>query len=198
MVQTIYTFDKQSATGAVNVTTVSSDLYICEPNGTPGPACGSDDSADDETIFEALENMRPGDVVQWDIRLQNVGPVDWEVQGVNLVISETADPGGGCPANALSPANRHPIVAQFTTGGVFVLGKNGDDKNDNATSVGGGLGLLRWFNQPGGDQIVTRLIVAVNDYEDLRLRLEMLSDPSVALCDGNEWGVNWTIDIFEN
>ena len=36
--------DTQTASGAVNVTSTSPDLYICEPDGTAGPDCGADDS----------------------------------------------------------------------------------------------------------------------------------------------------------
>ncbi len=71
--------DTQTASGTINATTTSADLYICEPDSTPGPACGSDDSGADETVFETLEDIRPGDRVEWAVRLQNVGVVDWLV-----------------------------------------------------------------------------------------------------------------------
>ena len=42
--------DSQTAAGTINATTRSADLYICEPDSTPGPACGSDDSGADEAV----------------------------------------------------------------------------------------------------------------------------------------------------
>ncbi len=187
--------DTQTASGTVNVTTVSSDLYICEPNGTPGPACGSDDNGDDEAIFETLENLRPGDLIQWDIRLTNIGPEDWTVTNVSLSINETVDPGSDCPSTALTKGN-HSSTGEGSREGVFVLGKAGDDLNDN--SIGGSGDFLRELNpSAGASRFIGTIRVAVGDYEDLRLRLRLLSSIAVAGCDGNEWNVNWVFDVFE-
>jgi len=55
----------QRASGSINVTSsASADLYICEPNSTQGPDCGADDSGADELVFETVEDMLPGDVIQ--------------------------------------------------------------------------------------------------------------------------------------
>src|SRR3990172_11834758 len=33
--------DTQTASGTITVSSTAADLYICEPNATPGPDCGS-------------------------------------------------------------------------------------------------------------------------------------------------------------
>lgn len=173
--------DTQSATGAVNVTTVSSDLYICEPNGTPGPACGSDDSADDEIIFETLEDMRPGDIVTWDLRLRNVGTVDWRVSGVTLISVEDVDPGNDCPSDALRQTAR----------GITILGKNGDEVNDNA---GVGVGDREPIFRGETTNQQRHIDVAAGDYEDVRLRLG-LDVVGTQNCDGNQWSFSWQFEV---
>jgi len=188
--------DSQTASGTVNVTTTSDDLYICEPGAAPGPACGPDDSADDETIFETVEDLRPGDTSQWDIRLKNIGPVMWRITGVALSIVETADPGADCPSNALQAA-RHPTNSEPSPSGVFILGKAGNDLNDNDLSgPGDPIGFLRWFN-PGGATRYAQVKVAPGDYEDMRFRLQLLSVPGVENCDGNQWTASWNFTVFE-
>lgn len=119
--------DTQTASGTINAITTSADLYICEPDSTPGPACGSDDNGADEAVFETLENIVPGVEPQWDIRLKNVGTVDWIVSGIMFSAVITADPGNDCPANALRVT--HP--------GVKILGKAGDSVNDNPDPLPG-------------------------------------------------------------
>src|SRR3990172_6311797 len=127
----------QTASGTVTVSSTSASLYICEPNSTPGPDCGSDDNVADEAVFETLENIRPGQTAQWDIRLKNVGTESFLVTGLTLNIAEASDPGGDCPDNALQPGP-HPSAAYLvTTGGVSVLGKGGDDLNDNPSGLFG-------------------------------------------------------------
>jgi len=182
--------DSQTASGTITATSTSADLYICEPDSTPGPACGSDDSGADETVFETLEDIRPGDTVQWDIRLRNGGTVDWTVTTVTLTVVEILDPGADCPANALLPG-RYPPTAGISEAGVFVLGKAGDDLNDNAAagSVQGAHYFTREFNANTFPSAV-HIRVAAGDYEDLRLRLQ-LSGSGTENCDGNEWNVSW-------
>ena len=207
--------DTQTASGTITVSSTAADLYICEPNATPGPDCGSDDSDADEAVFETIEDLRPGQAIEWDIRIKNLGSADFLVTGVTLAITETADPGGDCPDGALQDA-RHPTSPfespySFWGGqgaGVFVLGKNGDDLNDNASNVAGVPQFVRWFNPQGYPQFVN-IRVASGDYEDLRLRLELpivVPAPTPAPtpsptpagtggCDGNEWSVSWVFEV---
>ncbi len=179
----------QTASGSVNVTTTSADLYICEPDATPGPDCGSDDSGADDTVLETLEDITPGETVQWDLRLQNVGTEDWVVTDVTLILVETADPGDDCPDESLRASAPFGVAP-----GVSTLGKAGDDLNDNAV-VSGTAFFLR---ESEADPIrAVSVIVAAGDYEDVRLRLRL--DPSgTENCDGNEWAASWqfTVNVF--
>ncbi len=180
--------DTQTSSGTNNVSTTSPDLYICEPDSTPGPDCGSDDSGADETVFETLEDMLPADRVQWDIRLKNVGTEDWIVtaggQFDTVTVVETLDPGDDCPDGALGDP--------FPTT-VKVLGKDGDELNDNIVvdspqHVPGAAIFVRESLFPSQSNRV-QIIVAPGDYEDLRLRLE-LDAAGTENCDGNEWSVS--------
>jgi len=173
--------DSQTASGTITATSTSADLYICEPDSTPGPACGSDDSGADETVFETLEDIRPGETAQWDIRLKNVGTVDWTLSNAVLTIVETVDPGNDCPDNVLLPGRN--VYDNWTNAGAFILGKAGDPINDNPLP-GSSFYLYIW---DGGARAVK---VAAGDYEDIRLRIE-LSTSGTENCDGNEWNVSW-------
>src|SRR3990172_4418228 len=73
----------QSATGTMNVTADSVDLYICDLTNTGSttatcPGIG-DDSLGDELIFEGDDNIRPGQTQWWDMQLRNVDAIDWDV-----------------------------------------------------------------------------------------------------------------------
>jgi len=203
--------DTQTASGTLTASSTSADLYICEPGGVAGPACGPDDSAADETVFETLENIRPGQVVQWDIRLQNAGAQDLLLTGVALNIAEVADPGSDCPDTALQ-AGRLIIVSSGSssaarpTAGVYVLGKGGDDLNDNIPFASFGtssiLPLVPAFSRESSTFSTVHIKIAAGDFEDLRLRLELVAfvvseffpaptPASTANCDGNEWNVSW-------
>ncbi len=215
--------DSQTASGTVTVSSTAADLYICEPDSTVGPDCGSDDSGADEAVFETLENIRPGEVATWDIRIKNTGTEDFLVTSASLDVVEALDPGGDCPDDALQDG-RHPITGQespqsfsgFPAVGVFVLGKNGDDLNDNSTNFGIPMfhRELSTFSFP---QYVN-VKVAAGDYEDLRLRLALpLGSPfptpfpfpsptpfpgtptpagSIEGCAGNEWNVSWVLTVL--
>jgi len=197
----------QTASGTVTVSSTSASLYICEPNSTPVPDCGPDDSDADEAVFETLENIRPGGTVEWDIRLKNAGTEDWLVTGVTLGIAEVSDPGGDCPDDALQSAP-HPSGRYATSpAGVFILGKAGDDLNDNPSGLPGVLQFARESNPYS--YLGPHIKVAAGDYEDVRLRLELLSfvspsptpwgptptPVSTASCDGNEWNVSWQFTV---
>jgi len=216
--------DTQSASGTITVSSTAADLYICEPDSTPGPDCGSDDSGADEAVFETLENIRPGEVVTWDIRIKNTGTEDFVLTGAALNIAEAVDPDADCPDNALQDG-RHPITGQespqsftaFPGVGVFVLGKSGDDLNDNPSNLFGVPMFHRELSVFFFPQFVN-IKVAAGDYEDLRLRLELplsigpsTSTPSpfpsptpptptpggtIEGCAGNEWNVAWVFIVL--
>ena len=176
--------DSQTATGTITATSTSADLYICEP-GVPGPACGSDDSGADEIVFETIEDISPGETVEWDIRLQNVGTTDWILSDVTVTIVETLDPGSDCPDAALV-TGRDQINVN-SSAGAFILGKAGDVFNDNP-APGGSFFLMAWgTNSPRG------VFVAAGDYEDIRLRIE-LPTAGTENCDGNEWSLTYVFD----
>ncbi len=85
--------DTQNTTGAVNVTTESAELYICE---TGGADCAVDDSGADEIIFEGVEDLYPGSTATYDFRLRNIGTLSWDVTSVTHGFTETSDPGTDC------------------------------------------------------------------------------------------------------
>ena len=200
--------DSQTATGTLNVTTTSADLYLCDPNNVAGPACGSDDSLADETVFETLEDMLPGDLAQWDLRLKNVGTRDWWVTGVSLNILETTDPGpgatGDCPDGALH-------AERDLHGGLTVLGKliaiaigTGDETgtplvydetNDNVfTSAPPGLPAFIQDSRFLLQLPNMHVRVASGDHEDVRLRLQ-LDTAGTENCDANQWEVSWQFTV---
>jgi len=169
--------DQQFTAGSAAMAPEGVDLYICEPDATPGPACGSDDSGADEIIFEGEELATPGDVTIWDIRLLNAGPdLVWDIDAFDVVITETNDPGGDCDA-----------IPTFEP---WILGKDGDYLNDNHPYLGGvATGSMlayadgpRWF-----------VHVEPGDYEDLRLRVTPPIEAGNE-CYSNAWSVaiDWT------
>ena len=191
--------DSRTATGSLNVSTTSADLYLCEPNNVVGPTCGSDDSLADEAVFETLEDLLPGDRAQWDLRLKNVGTRDWWVTGVTLNILETDDPisaaTGDCPSGALR--------GEFF-GGLTVLGKGlqvipgtgdtgdtilYDEVNDNFQ--GPPPGVPRFRGKIYGELPIR---VASGDYEDVRLRLQ-LDYVGTEYCDANQWEAAWQFTV---
>lgn len=178
--------DSQTAAGTVNVTSTSADLYICEPGTIPGPACGPDDSGADETVFETLEDIRPGETVLWDIRLTNVGSDDWTLSNAAPAVTEIADPGNDCPDSALK-LGRNPADYD-SNAGAFILGKNGDSINDNPLP-GASFFLRRW------NASETRAVrVVAGDYEDVRLSIELITTGTED-CDGNEWSLTYTFEV---
>ena len=191
--------DIQTASGTVTATSGAADLYICEPDPTTlDPACGSDDSGADEVVFESLENLRPGDVAEWDIRLKNVGSTTLRISAATLGITETADPGNDCPGGALlsSPMAYYDDHTFFSsTAGVWILGKLTDPnswnyQNDNPTPSLPGFPVFRTHATPPTSFTIE---IAAGDYEDVRLHLNMLGS-GTENCDGNEWNVTWTFE----
>jgi hypothetical protein len=164
--------DTQTASGTINATSTSPDLYICEPGSTAGPACGADDSGADEIVFESQENMVPGETKQWDIRLKNVGTAPWLI--TNWSRGQVDLSGNGCGAS----------LSQYTP---TILGKAGDEANDNVYNQG-----LTFRGETSFSDWTVK--VAPGDYEDLRLRVWF--PPSVpGQCAGNQWSVSWTFEV---
>lgn len=174
--------DTQTATGSVNVSTTSADLYICEPGNVAGPACGPDDSDGGELVFENLEDIRPGDQVYWDVRLKNVGTVPFTIVDVGGTIAETSDPEANCPAGSLSYGSKAGY--SYPPRGLYILGKGGDDVNDNTYDYE----IIRFRTESdSGDY---NIVIAPGDYEDVRLRLK-LARLGTENCDGNTWDVSY-------
>jgi len=198
--------DSQTASGTVTVSSTAADLYICEPDSTPGPDCGSDDSGADEAVFETLENIRPGGVIEWNIRIKNTGTQDFLVAGAPANIVESADPGADCPDDALQPAQGFffpPAVP-----GVLLLGKAGDPINDNPAGL---IGVPSFRYESFGSIFSRNIKVAAGDYEDLRLQLQLpvgvaplpsptaFPTPTLAStegCAGNEWNVSFVLTVI--
>lgn len=182
--------DTQSASGSVNVSSTSADLYICEPGAVAGPACGADDNTGDESVFESLEDLRPGETEQWDIRLKNNGTTPFHITEATLSINETNDPGNDCPTYALiatGPPNANNYDYQQ---GIALLGKGGDVANDNPQDLEG----VQYFRSEADRYTSYGIKIAPGDYEDVRLRLRLqLQDTEN--CDGNTWAVAWNFTV---
>lgn len=89
--------DSQSTSGTITATSSGVDLYVCEASdAVQGPTCASDDSGADEIIFEGPDDLHPGETIQWDLRLKNIGVQLWQVTTAQPVITIASDPGGDC------------------------------------------------------------------------------------------------------
>ena len=77
-----------------------------------------------------------------------------------------------------------------TVRGVFIIGKAGDPENDNPS-----LSDLPRFETVFGGFEYHNIRVAAEDYEDVRLSLE-LDRSGTEGCDGNEWSVSWEFSVI--
>jgi len=174
--------DTQNRSGQVNVSsTASVDLYICEPGTTVGPDCGADDSGADELWFEGLEDAGPGDIVQQDLRLRNVGPDGWTVLDYPTVTTtEESDPNADCSA-----------TPNFEL--VRILGKAGNEVNDNPQWGDPHYlsGAPTFLFESGGSS--RQIYVASSDYEDIRVRVSLPGN--LTGCEGNVWHISadWVV-----
>ena len=177
--------DTQTSSGAINVTTESADLYICEPSGTTGdPDCPGDDSLADEAIFENTENLFPGQTASWNVRLRNVGTMPWDVSDVQIVPVETFDPGNDC--------DDLPII------GITTLELKDDDHIDLETNDEA-LPALPGFRTEqrhlithvgfGNPYHWVTVHVAVGGKEDLKIRVTMPLTLA-GECQDNVWDIN--------
>lgn len=163
--------DTRTATGSVNATAGSTDLYICEGSRTqPGPQCVQDDMGADEDIFEGLEDLLPGRVSHWDIRIKNVGTTAWDVLTAAPQITIASDPGGDCLAM---------LTGSPAFGFVQLLGRAPD-----STSIVGTLGNLG--SRPMG--------VAANRTTN-RVYVSRLFSDSVTVIDGVSNTVLGTVSV---
>ena len=170
--------DVQTASGNVSVTSTSADLYICEPGTATPPGCGSDDNGGDEAIFETLEDIRPGQIVWYDIRMKNIGDVTWTVMNVTLTITETSDPGGDCPDDALGPGVAIFMQTPYPSqAGVYP---------HYTDAVPGAPVFRRWSSTTYTGAIKA----SPSGYNDVSLALQ-LSATGTENCDGNVWNVSW-------
>ena len=192
--------DSQTSSGAVNVTTESADLYICEPAGSTGdPDCPGDDSAGDETIFETNESLYPGATVSWDIRLRNVGGLSWDVTGAVTTITETQDPGADCnstPTTVVTLLGNPPYDFNYDTapyGGA--VNDNHLVLVDTRTTAAPTPPSFRTENRYlidfAGDGAVH---AAPGGYDDMRIRVTLPGSVGVQ-CKDNIWdvGIAWTV-----
>ena len=130
----------QTASGSINATSGSADLHICEPNPAPSnPDCGNDDSGQDETIFEGLENLTPGDEVFGDMRLRNTGGNGWYVLAATTTVTEVSDPGNDCD---MVPTTQIWLRGKYLTG----LGWDPCNNNVSSTASNPPSGELQAFN----------------------------------------------------
>jgi hypothetical protein len=187
----------QTASGNVNATTASADLYICEPENSIGPNCGSDDSGADETIFEDLENLLPGDEWSAWMRLRNTGANAWYILAANPVVTEVSDPGADC--------DLLPTADTYLYGKTVVETGAHDYCNDNTPTgtpswpSGELQAFPRWPSLPlygaCGSQAGSYYVqVRPNDYEDMVVRVRLPFN-APAGCEDNVWdiSVEWQV-----
>lgn len=181
--------DTQTASGEVNVTTTSPDLYICEPDPYQVHTCGPDDSGADETVFESLENVARGERVGYPIRLRNTGTNALTVTAAVLGVAETADPGADCPNGALVAGrnNSNQISPNTNSAGAF---RQADPGNDDPPPGSGIPAFAPYFT--GAPDLA--IFIEPNQAEDVLLYLQLSGD-STENCDGNVWNVSWQFDV---
>ena len=170
--------DEQATTGPVMAALATDiDLYICEPDAVPGPACGADDSLGNEIVFEGNEQLTPGEDAIADLRMQNIGTLPWDIDMFTIDVQESNDPNADCDAEV--------------TIEVRILGRDGDSVNDNHRD---------FFPEPG--HAIQRetassfyfVHIEPGDYEDLRPRLS-IPESAGNECSGNAWDLTtgWTV-----
>jgi hypothetical protein len=176
--------DSQNASGEISVTSGSADLYVCEPTGSSGdPICLGDDSGADEIIFEDDEDMAPGSLKAWDVRLVNRGDLVWDVYDVLFSITEEIDENEDC--------NSLPVTLGFPDAppGFPPLTALEPYTDDHQTTGGGEFGPPFRF-LPGR----TTVHVAPGEYQDVRIEVIMPADLPIA-CRGNAWNISFTFVV---
>jgi hypothetical protein len=179
----------QTASGTVNATTASPDLYLCEPEGT-GVGCGPDDSGPDEIIFEGLEDLLPSSAAASTLRLRNVGTGPMDLLAAVPAVTETADPGNDCD---LTPDVVIGVLGQVPHG--FFEQINDNHQPFSPLAVGLQL-FLRGLEDPNyvGVGFEVAVHIAAGDYEDFLIQV-FLPVTAPDACEDNVWDVaiNWDV-----
>jgi hypothetical protein len=183
----------QTASGTVNATTDSPDLYLCEPAET-GVGCGPDDSGADEIIFEGLEDMLPSSAASSRLRLRNAGANPMDVLSAVPAVAEVADPDNDCeavPDALIRVLGKIPYVTN--------LWQNVYDNHGNEFADAQGLQI---FPRAIGDPQYLRddpwhgtaVHIEPGDYEDFRVEVILLTTLPAA-CEENVWDITiaWNV-----
>jgi predicted ribosomally synthesized peptide with SipW-like signal peptide len=105
--QALFT-DSQTASGDVNAGTLN--LYLLQSDG-------GDDTAGDEIIFEAIENLLPGDSASFGLRLRNDGTAPLTISALD----DTGSLGAECDATNVGD-EFDPSIAGVAVGDVIAPG----------------------------------------------------------------------------
>ena len=185
----------QTASGTVNVTTSSPDLYLCEPEGT-GVGCGPDDSGADEIIFEGLEDLLPSSAASALLRLRNIGTGPMDVLAAVAGVTEAGDPGNDCD---LTPDVVIGVLGKVPYGFFEARNDNHIVTPFSIPRVAEGLQLFarafddpHYVGQPGFEQVAVH--IEAGDYEDFLIQV-LLPVTVPDACENNVWDVaiNWTV-----
>lgn len=187
----------QTASGTVNATTASPDLYLCEPEES-GIGCGPDDSGADEIIFEGLEDLLPAASVWTTLRLRNIAITPVDVLSAVPTVTEVTDPGNDCdvtPSIQIGVMGKVPYTA-------FLFGSGGSAFNDNHVSGSvfflSGIQIFpRALDDPAYDYRLDAgmgVHIAAGDYEDFAIQV-FLAVTAPDACEENVWdiAINWEV-----
>lgn len=173
----------QTASGSVNATTASPDLYLCEVEET-GVGCGPDDSGPDEIIFEGLEDLLPSSMASSSLRLRNIGTDPMDVLSAVPEVTEEADPGDDCD---LTPDVVIGVLGKVPHGWSDAW----NDNHDPWSPLGQGLQVFqRAFEDPNyhGWGYEVAVHIEPGDYEDFLVKV-MLPVTAPDACEENVWDV---------
>jgi hypothetical protein len=179
----------QTASGTVNATTASPDLYLCEPEET-GVGCGPDDSGPDEIIFEGLEDLLPSSFAMSSLRLRNTGSEPMDVLTAVAEVTEAADPGNDCD---LTPEVVIGVWGKVPHG----WAEQFNDNHDPWSPLAEGLQIFpRGLEDPTYHGWGFELAVHIEpeDYEDFLVHV-MLPATAPDACEDNVWdiAINWEV-----
>ena len=187
----------QTASGTVNATTDSPDLYLCEAEGE-GIGCGQDDSGSDEIIFEGLEDLLPASFASSNLRLRNVGANSLDVMSVELVVTETADPGNDCD---VTPEVKIGVLGKVPYSAEMSFPFRTPSINDNHGSQFASDNGLQLFIRAVDDPLYIEesgfgmaVHIDAGDYEDFRVDVILLASTPDA-CEENVWDITIAWDV---